>query len=180
VSEIEVIKDLLNAKLPGLKMSEFHCGKYKNEIYKTYPLGWFGKRKPKIFWHLPYWTAQKVTFNIEVDSSDKKNLISEIPIFSKNSDSSLEGNRIEEGNDCILSEDGKQVTIITDGLRGSSILKYYLGSPSSKDSEIIVELQANWRDKKWFIVYGLIGGFAGSLIIFILGLILQFIKINPH
>jgi hypothetical protein len=166
----------------GLKMSEFHSGKYRDVDFETYPLVKifsFWIRKPKIFQYFPYWTAQKVTFIVKIKSEDGKKLLSDIPIFSKPSDSSF-SERIEVGEYCNLEDDGKQVRILTDGLRGSYILKYYFGSPTTNGSIEVVELQGNWKDKIWFIIFGLVGGFIGSLIILILGLVFQAIQINPQ
>jgi hypothetical protein len=164
----------------GSKMSEFHSGKHKNIIFETRPLSQKRKRKPKFLWHLPYWTAQRVFFQITIDLTNEKKLIHDIPIFFNRANSSFEADRLEEGENCILSEDGKEVLIITEGLRGSSILEYYLGSPNAKGATTVVELQGNWRDKKWFIVYGLLGGFIGSFILFILGLLSRAISVCPQ
>jgi hypothetical protein len=165
----------------GLKMSEFHSGKYGDVYFETYPLVKifsFWIRKPRMFQHLPYWTAKQVTFEVIIKSKTDKKLLSDIPIFSKPSDSSF-SERIEIGEYCRVEDGGKKARIMTDGLRGSYILTYYFGSPATSGAKEIVELQANWKDKKWFIIYGLVGGFLGSLILFILGLLLEFIRINP-
>jgi len=166
----------------GLKMSEFHCEKYKDIEFETYPLIkvfslW--KKKPKIFRYFPYWTAQKVTFVVKIKSETNQKLLSDIPIFSKPSDSSF-FERVEVGEHCRLEENGRQARILTDGLRGSYVLKYYFGSPATSGAKEIVELQGNWKDKIWFIVFGLVGGFIGSLIVFVLGVMFELIKINPY
>lgn len=170
---MNILKSFL--KEMGFEMSEFYSGKYKNIVFETTPLDF---RRIKPFRHIPYWTGQKVKFKITINSDSEKDLLNGIPIGVTNH--TPNGYTfLKACDDCVLSENGKEVVITTDGLRGSHDLRYYFGTPSFDDSVKVVELQGNWRDKKWFIAYGLIGGFLGSLIIFILGLMFEFIKINP-
>lgn len=161
-------------------MSEFYNGNYKGVEFSTYPLNTRKNKKARIFWHLPHWTSQRIVFQVALDSANTKKLLYELPIFVKFTDSSGEASRVEESNECVLSDNGNVVTITTDGLRGSGILKYYLGSPNASNSGAIViaEFQANWRDKKWLLLYGVIGGFLSSLIIFILGILSRAISVN--
>jgi len=180
-SSLDILKTIANSI--GIKMSEFHPGRYKDVNFDICPLIFKKKwRKPKFLWHTPYWTGKKVTFEINAECDDGKKLLYDIPIFLKTSNSSHEANHLRENKDCVLSKNGKRVVITTEGLRGSYNLEYYLGSPNSRNSDayLIAELRANWRDSKWFIVYGLAGGFIGSLIIFILGLLVQAVKINQQ
>jgi hypothetical protein len=158
-------------------MSEFHSGKYKDIEFETYPIiNVFGYwlRKPKILRYFPYWTAKKVTFVVKIFSNNEK-LLSDIPIFSKPSDSKF-SQRIEIGEFCKIEDNGKKVTILTDGLRGSYILKYYFGNPETSNYKEIAELQANWKDKIWFVILG----FLLSLIPVFLAWILGFIQIVPY
>lgn len=79
-----------------------------------------------------------------------------------------------------MSNDKKEVIIITDGLRGADILEYNFGTPIVEDSKNVVELQGNWRERKWFIAFGLVGGLITALIIFVLGLLAHAIQINAQ
>ena len=156
-------------------MSEFHSGKYRDIDFESFPCGF---RKFFLFRYFPYWTAQKIKFKIRMNPKSGKKLIYDIPIVISRTSEDW-NTKLKEDENCVLSEDKSEITITTHGLYGADVLKYYLGTPSLEGSVRVVELQANWKDKIWFIIFGLAGGFIGSLIIFLLGLLFEFIRINP-
>lgn len=167
-------------------MSEFHSGKYRDIEFESYLL-WkiFGRwyKRPKCIRHVPHWTAQKVKFVISIKCKIDKKLLYDYPIFVKrNPSSSFGASSLVEDEECVLSEDKKSVTIMSEGLRGSYVLEYHLGSPNSQSSNsvLVTELKANWRDSKWFVAYGLFGGFIGSLIIFFISYFSGFIEVIPY